>query len=211
MNNLITQKEIVYASFQMDKNGLRPIGKPTFEQWSACGDFLKNANGSVHFWIGDWMNYGESEFGESFAQAISDETGYALGTLSNDKWVASRIADSRRRETLSYGHHQEVADLMPDDQDKLLDFAQENKLPLRDFRNYVRDYKLRLDMPELTDKDFNKGSSIDFTKSQEYVARMLELTDDLAQLDWMNMDQDAKDFLKSQIKSTVGRLGRMII
>ena len=38
------------------------------------------------------------------------------GTLANDKYVCSKVEISRRREHLSFDHHQEVADLPPNKQ-----------------------------------------------------------------------------------------------
>jgi len=208
-NDLINGQEVVYSSFQMDKMGLKPIGTPSFDDWLKCGDFLKNANGAVHFWIGDWMNYGERQWGEMYTQAI-DETGYSYGTLANDKWVTSRIEPSRRRESLSFAHHQEIADLMPDDQEKMLSYAEKHSLNSKAFRNMVKSYKLQLDLPELSQADLNKPPSEDFKKAQEYVMMLIEVVGELESINWKTMDIDAKAFLSSQIKKSIGQMGVLI-
>lgn len=209
MNSIVTQQEVQFSSFQMDRMGLRPIGNPSFNEWVRCGEFLKNANGAVHFWIGDWMNYGERQWGEMYAQAI-DETGYSYGTLANDKWVTACIEPSRRRESLSFAHHQEVADLMPEDQEKMLTMAVEQGMNSKDFRIAVRSYKLRLDLPELTDEELSKAAHEDFNKAQRCVMLLIEATEESVKLDLKNFDPDARDFLLSQVRKTVGRLGSLV-
>lgn len=55
--------------------------------------------------LGDWLNYGENAYGEMYSQ-VMDETGFSLQTLTNDKYVASKIEIYRRREILSWSHHE---------------------------------------------------------------------------------------------------------
>lgn len=194
----------------MDKQGLRAVGNPSFEEWLRVGEFLKNANGAVHFWIGDWLNYGERQWGEMYTQAI-DETGYSYGTLANDKWVASRIEPSRRRENLSYAHHQEIADLMPEDQEKMLDMAEEHHLNSKNFRNVVRGYKMQLDLPELTEEQLHQATPEDFNKAQEIVGHLIEVVEDIESINFAHFHTDAKDFLMSQVRKTIGRLGKLLM
>ena len=59
-------QELTVSSFRLQKNGLTPIGKPTFEEWQTCGVFLQEAEQSVQFWIGDWLNL----WGENLGQQI---------------------------------------------------------------------------------------------------------------------------------------------
>jgi hypothetical protein len=47
--------DLVISSFKLHKNGLTPIGKPTFTDWQTCGAFIQEAEQSVQFWIGDWL------------------------------------------------------------------------------------------------------------------------------------------------------------
>ena len=122
----IKQNEMEISSFKLLKNGLEAIGNPSFEEWMKAGDWIKQCHGAVHFWIGDWLNYGESKYGETYTQAM-DTTGYDYQTLSNDKWVANRIGLSRRRDDLSFEYHKIVADLLPNEQEEFLNKAIENK------------------------------------------------------------------------------------
>lgn len=143
MASEITIKEnhdIEYSGFRLQKNGLIPIGSPTFEQWEECGAFIKKAEGACHLWLGDWLNYGEERWGEEHAQALEADYGYDYDTLRRDKWVTKNVPVVRRRTNLSFDHHREVAKLEPKDQDILLDKAEEEHIPTKEFRQTVKDY-----------------------------------------------------------------------
>jgi DNA methylase len=113
------QKPIVYSGFRFDERGLEPVGTPTREQWSECLDYLMHVGRRIHFWIGDLLVYGERRWGEMYVEMI-ERTGYEIRTLRTLKWVAGQIDVSRRRDDLSFAHHQEAAGLSPDQQDAIL-------------------------------------------------------------------------------------------
>lgn len=127
------KKDILYSSFTLHKNGITPNGDPTFDQWQEVGKFIQKAGGAVHFWIGDWLNYGEQKFGEMYAQAM-EATGFDYQTLADDKYVASKVPLSRRRENLSFSSHREVASLSPEKQEELLEKASTEGLRSKDIR-----------------------------------------------------------------------------
>src|SRR5690606_10905108 len=89
-----------------------------------------------------WWLYGERRYGEACSQAA--EVGYATQTLYNAASIASRIEISRRRENLSFSHHAEVAYLERDEQETLLDKAEENGWTRNDLRQAVRLFKRNL-------------------------------------------------------------------
>ena len=95
----------------------------SFEDWTAIGQRLQWISKGIHWWIGDFLKFGERKWGERYAQAV-EETPFALQTLQNDVWVASAIKPSARREKLSFGHHSVVAALPSDERDKWLDIAE---------------------------------------------------------------------------------------
>lgn len=124
----------VHASFAFHKTGIEPIGAPTFEEWVSCGQIIGNADRGVHFWIGDWLNFGEmGEWGKMYEEAI-EQTGFDYQTLKKDKWVASRVQLVRRRTNLSFGHHEVVAPYDEDEQEILLDAAETLGLSVRQLR-----------------------------------------------------------------------------
>jgi site-specific DNA-methyltransferase (adenine-specific) len=131
---LQTDKQgFTYASFRLLERGLRPVGKPTRQAWRACGQFLRLAEGSVHFWIGDWLVYGEAHFKQDYEEAVK-LTGYSYHTLRKDKYVAERIPPERRRSTVDVAIHQEVAPLPPALQEKLLIRAANEHLSVQQLR-----------------------------------------------------------------------------
>ena len=95
----------------------------TFEDWTAIGQRLQQISRAIHFWIGDWIKFGERKWGERYAQAM-EETPFAQQTLMNDVWVCSKFHSSRRREDLTFNHHAVVAALPPAEQDEWLDTAE---------------------------------------------------------------------------------------
>ncbi len=129
--------------------GFQPSRKLTYEEWEECGRTLQQAAGAVQWWIGDWLNYGEREYGEKYAQAV--EVGAMLDrnveTVRAAQWVSERIPIVRRLTTLSWSHHQAVASLEPEEQGALLGEAETNGWSHRQLRDAVRHYKKALEAP----------------------------------------------------------------
>jgi hypothetical protein len=94
----------------------------TYEQWEAIGATLQAIDGSINWWVGDWLNFGEQKYGEMYAQAIN-ATGWAIQRLKDAKWVAAAIQRSLRQEQLSWTHHRHVAHLPEDKQRHFLQEA----------------------------------------------------------------------------------------
>ena len=140
----VQDQEFVVSSFRLSPTGLSPIGEPSIDQWQEVGEFIRHSSKAVHFWIGDWLNFGESAWGERYTQAL-DETHYDYQTLRNDKWVTSRIPPERRVPELSFTHHKEVADLPSDEQDELLAIARDQGLNYEKFRKVVKTRGLALE------------------------------------------------------------------
>jgi hypothetical protein len=46
----------------------------------------------VHWWLGDWLIYGEKHFGGTKYQEAMEKTGFKYGTLRNDKYVAQKVS-----------------------------------------------------------------------------------------------------------------------
>ncbi len=108
---------------EMTDTAWAPVGKMGWEQWEAAGRELQRMGRAVNFWLADWVVYGEQHFGEMYSQAI-DLTGLEYQTIATIVWVAKAVEPSRRRETLSWSHHEVVAALPPAEQDKWLQEAE---------------------------------------------------------------------------------------
>ena len=127
---------ILTGSVFATRTGLVILDSITFDAWLQVGDKLRDIEGAVHWWIGDWLNYGERRWGEMYAQAL-EETGYGYSTLRNDKWVANAVPVSARHDKLSFKHHHIVAALPPDEQTAMLDKAEAEELTTRQLREQV--------------------------------------------------------------------------
>lgn len=97
----------------------------TYETWEAIVQQFIVMEKGIMCWIGDALCYGEKNYGEKYTQAL-DATRYSYGTLRNAHWVMSRVEVSRRRDSLDFGHFQNVAHLSADQQGMWLEQAELN-------------------------------------------------------------------------------------
>lgn len=109
----------------------------SMHEWVAQGRRLGTVARHVGWWIGDWLRYGNAAYGERYARAAKI-TGYDTQTLMNMVYVASQVDVSRRRESLSWSHHAEVAALADDEQQHWLEHAEARRLSVRDLREEIR-------------------------------------------------------------------------
>jgi len=108
-----------------------------FEAWLGVGAHLAAVAASSAWCLGDWLVYGQAAYGSRYRQA-AERTGLDYQTLRNYAWVAGRFELSRRRDTLSFGHHAEVAALPAPEQDFWLRKAEESGWSTRRLRREVR-------------------------------------------------------------------------
>mgnify|MGYP001561316687 CR=1 FL=1 len=113
-----------------------PLGM-AFEEWAGLGRSLQQMGRSVRWWVGDWLAYGEKHYGQTYTQAV-EATGRKNQDLMNMNWVSSQVEISRRRDTLSWSHHAEVAALPPAEQDAFLAQAEAEGLTVAGLRQAIR-------------------------------------------------------------------------
>jgi hypothetical protein len=146
---VLSEGKMQVGKFVLTPVGLEVRGEPSFEEWREAGEVLRYMEGSTHWWLGDWLNLGEQSYGEMYLKAeaaIGDSLSY--GTLRNCKSVAGKVELSRRRDNLSFAHHQEVAPLPPRDQTKWLKQAEDEGWTRAQLRAALRDERLRLTREE---------------------------------------------------------------
>lgn len=124
---------------QVSRVGLTITGDLSFEEWMDIGHTLAGLEVSLRWAIGDWLNWGNFKYGESYTQA-SDVTGFDYSYLYNLKYIAGKVDISRRREELHLSHHQVVAPLSPDEQDRWLDYAVANNLRTAELRQAIKEF-----------------------------------------------------------------------
>jgi hypothetical protein len=119
------------------KSGLTFSSAPTLRSWEHLGRQLLEFSDSSAWWIADWLAYGELAFQDRYREAIR-RTSLSYQTLRNYVWVARRFELSRRRDSLSFGHHTEVAALDRPEQDFWLRKAEELGWSRNQLRSEVR-------------------------------------------------------------------------
>jgi len=132
-----TPAMLMPAGCELVKTGLQIQGHLLFDQWNEIGDNLRKVESGVMWWLGDWLNYGEMEFGEKYSQVL-DQTDYSYGTLRNASWVASKVAFVIRNDKLSFSHHAQVADLPEAEQKKWLGRAEKENWSVKELREAIK-------------------------------------------------------------------------
>lgn len=144
MNNQPTPKEsksLFGEKIRVDSTSLNVKKDLVFKEWEHIGAFLQYVEGSMQWWRGDWLNYGERKFGEKYAQAI-EVTGRSYYTLAQYAWVAEKFNPHERSQQLTWSHHLIIAGLeKKEDRTKLLRLAEKEKLSTKQLRQEVKKLK----------------------------------------------------------------------
>lgn len=109
----------------------------SYAGWQALGHKLGAWSRGMQWVIAAWVEYGEAHFSERFSQGV-EETGLAPQTILNILSVARAFPPSRRRERLSWSHHEALAALPAAEQDRWLDEAEQSALSVTALRQRVR-------------------------------------------------------------------------
>lgn len=128
----------------MPRTGLQLARQLPFDSWLRIGRQLSAVSNASSWCLGDWLAYGETAYSGRYRDAV-EQTSLDYQTLRNYAWVAKSFPLSRRRDSLSFGHHAEVAALPEHEQDFWLRKAQElgwsrNRLR-RELRASLREQK----------------------------------------------------------------------
>jgi hypothetical protein len=105
------------------RTGLKFSGELSLEEWCELGEGFGCLVSTVAFVVGDWLVYGEDNFGAEagprrrvpsaqYHEAVG-ATGLDLTTLHNYAYVARRVRREIRTDRLSWEHHKILAKLPP--------------------------------------------------------------------------------------------------
>ncbi len=97
--------QITVGNFRLSETGLQIADGVDMDEWQAFGQHIRMMETSIQWIIGDWLAYGEREYGKTY-QEVAELTGYTYETLRNLVWVAKQFELSSRNDKLSFGHHQ---------------------------------------------------------------------------------------------------------
>ena len=138
---------VKFKQARFEKNKLILNESISIDEWKELGSQLKQVEGSVQFWIGDWARFGDKKgfTGKYTDSKVYDEleeiTGLERKTLKEYKSVAENTADVRqssaRADDISYSHYREVAKLTPEKQTEFLNKASDENLSVRELRNVI--------------------------------------------------------------------------
>jgi hypothetical protein len=119
------------------KVGLRFPADVSFDSWQRAGVQISRLVDSFAWCLGDWLVYGQQRYTDRYKQAV-DAIGLDYQTLRNYASVARRVGPPRRRATLSFQHHAEVAALPDAEQDTWLHRAEQGGWSRNQLRQHLR-------------------------------------------------------------------------
>ena len=131
MNQLtLNRKQLALPGFQIKENGLVANKTITQAQWENAGDVLFAIESRLPWMIGDLINARQEKYGD--LSEICEARGWNYGTAANCSSVCRAFQLSRRRESLSFGHH---ATAQGEIQEDLLDWAEDEQASIAELRS----------------------------------------------------------------------------
>ena len=131
------ERLLLSSAVKARKSGLWLPVELTIDAWFEIGTQIAAIGDSSAWWLGDWLIYGKRRFPDRYKEAI-ENIPPDYQTLRNYAWVCRQFPATRRRATLSFQHHAEVASLYPDEQEEWLDKAEALSWSMHEFRRQLR-------------------------------------------------------------------------
>ncbi len=128
----------VFERVEWSELGIRLPHNLTYDEWENVGRTIQTLDRSIHWALGDWINFGEHKYGEMYAQAI-EATAFTEGHLRNVAYVARRYPHNKRRATLTFNHHYAAAPVEDEEgRNMWLDKAEENLWTVKELRQQIK-------------------------------------------------------------------------
>ena len=97
------------SGFTCSQSGLVANKTLTKEQWATVGNSLSTIEAKLSWYVGDWLAASKGEaWGYGDLETVCEEFGLNYSSATSAKSVAMAYEMSRRRQNLTFGHHQEV-------------------------------------------------------------------------------------------------------
>ncbi|MFE7563238.1 LmbU family transcriptional regulator [Kitasatospora sp. NPDC057500] len=125
------------GAISIPRTGLDLPNRLPYDKWVIMGRMLSTVHASSAWCLGDWLVHGEAAYSGRYREAV-ENCSLNYQTLRNYAWVARRFPLSRRRDTLSFGHHAEVGSLSEPEQDYWLRKAEDHGWSRNRLRAEVR-------------------------------------------------------------------------
>jgi hypothetical protein len=122
--------------------GLDLLRQVSEDRYREIGSQLCCIDRGIQWALGDWYVLGNQIYGErAEAIAVGIFGGRARHTLQNYAAVCRALAASRRREGLSFGHHEAVVALPEEVQEDFFNTAEKQQLSVQDLRDAATRWK----------------------------------------------------------------------
>ena len=127
----------VYGPFCAGRWGLIVTGEASYAEWEEAGRRLQEAQEAFSWALCDWLAWGESHYGEDYAQALDNYT-FSEGYVANLQTLFRAFPPERRRWVLGKSYYQAVLPLTREAQERVLDMVVEDRLTRDELRAAVR-------------------------------------------------------------------------
>ena len=165
MSSCIGSLSIIDGCKEASNVGLELQDELTYEQWEKIGFDLTKIGRAWQWWAGDWVIYGNQKYGETYTAAI-DATGLSVKRLKNIASVCRSFERSRRRDVLTFKHHEEVQALNEKLQTELLDLAEGERWSCARLREEVEKRRI-VDDSSIEDSENEQEEYEDADESEE--------------------------------------------
>jgi hypothetical protein len=175
LNGLVegSSNTISGCGVSLTQSGMTFARDLSYEEWENIGFEMARFNKSWQWCIGDWINYGEKKYGETYKAAI-EATGLSYGLATTVASVCKEFESSRRRE-LSFTHNSEVQSLERERQDELLARAEAEQWPASSVRKEVRAIKVSNGEPANDIYEEKKGEEQSASKETNKIGEMVDV------------------------------------
>jgi hypothetical protein len=146
---------------------------------------------SSAWWLGDWLVFGKKNYADRYQRAIR-AAGLSYQTLRNYAWVARRFELSRRRSTLTFQHHAEVASLLGEEQDALLDLAERHMWTTKQLRQAIRERHLG-EQPTSTSTAIDYRIEVPPSRADKWRSAAERVGLDFNRWVWASLDRAAEE------------------
>lgn len=174
------------SNIEIHNIGLQFPGQITEEEYQIFGETLLQFNTAFQWIIGDFLAYGvDSNYG--MAKDFAERLGVKSDTVNQWTWVCRQVEFSIRIENLSFNHHLLVAKFEPNQQQKLLQEASENRWSFRRLKE------------EIEGKSTTENTSPIYT-------RVMKMSDTLTDKKFKNMSPEEQDNMEKSLSDMLKKI-----
>lgn len=112
------------------------------DAWIAAGRAILSRQSSASWEFADWLAVGHAAWGAKAMREAAEATGASAGKISHYLTVSKAYAPLRRRKSLAFSHHMEVARLPDEAADRVLDAAEAQGWSVHETRAAAREASL---------------------------------------------------------------------